>query len=195
MTKSDLRKTYLEKRRTLSPNENDELSRKITDKFFCDIDLSQVKSLHCFISLKRFNEIDTSFIFERIWRNFTGVRTLAPRVNFQSGELESIQFGPETELIENKWKIPEPLNGDTVKPEQIDMVLVPGLCFDRQGLRVGYGKGFYDRLLVKCRPDCIKIGLSFFQPVDRITDVHEGDAALDFCVTPDGIFRAEKLRK
>ena len=66
------------------------------------------------------------------------------------------------------------------KLKSIDMVLVPGLCFDGDGHRVGYGKGFYDRFLKTCRPDCIKIGLSYFEPVESIDDVHEGDVRLDF---------------
>ena len=64
-------------------------------------------------------------------------------------------------------------------PSEIDVVLVPLLCSDGQGYRVGYGKGFYDRFLVKCRPDCRKIGLSYFPPVDRIEDVTESDVKMD----------------
>ena len=70
------------------------------------------------------------------------------------------------------------------------MVLVPGVCFDRDGHRVGYGKGFYDRFLKTCRPDCVKIGLSFFEPVEKIDDVHNGDIALDFLVSAESEPRA-----
>jgi 5-formyltetrahydrofolate cyclo-ligase len=68
-------------------------------------------------------------------------------------------------------------------------VIVPLLCFDRRGHRVGYGKGFYDRYLQKCRPDCIKAGLSFFDPVDLIDDTYADDIPLDICVTPSETFR------
>ena len=64
------------------------------------------------------------------------------------------------------------------------MVLVPLLCFDRSGHRVGYGKGYYDRFLRKCRADCKKIGLSMFDPVDEITDAGESDVRLDLVITP-----------
>ncbi|MDH3493028.1 MAG: 5-formyltetrahydrofolate cyclo-ligase, partial [Acidobacteriota bacterium] len=70
----------------------------------------------------------------------------------------------------------------------LDFVLVPLLCFDRRGHRVGYGGGYYDRFLAKVRPDCLKIGLSFFGPVDEIEDVHEGDIRLDYCVMPERIY-------
>ena len=64
------------------------------------------------------------------------------------------------------------------------MVLVPLLAFDSKGYRVGYGKGFYDRFLKQCRNDCVKIGLSYFEPIDAINDAGEFDVPLDFCITP-----------
>jgi 5-formyltetrahydrofolate cyclo-ligase len=64
---------------------------------------------------------------------------------------------------------------------------VPLLAYDKHGNRVGYGKGFYDNFLSKCKPETIKIGLSFFPPEDKIDDVSENDVNLDFCVTPEGI--------
>ena len=67
------------------------------------------------------------------------------------------------------------------------MVFVPLLAYDKNGNRVGYGKGFYDNLLTKCREDVVKIGLSFFEPEDSISDVSAADVRLDFCVTPFGI--------
>jgi 5-formyltetrahydrofolate cyclo-ligase len=53
---------------------------------------------------------------------------------------------------------------------------------------VGYGKGFYDKFLSKCKPETIKIGLSFFAPEEQISDVFESDVLLDYCVTPNGVF-------
>ena len=68
------------------------------------------------------------------------------------------------------------------------MVFVPLLAYDKQGNRVGYGKGFYDNFLSKCKPETIKIGLSFFPPEDKIDDVFESDVKLNFCVTDSQIF-------
>jgi len=68
------------------------------------------------------------------------------------------------------------------------MILIPLLCFDKQGFRVGYGKGFYDRFLPNCRNDIIKVGLSLFESVDKIDDVNEYDVRMDFCVMSDRVF-------
>jgi 5-formyltetrahydrofolate cyclo-ligase len=191
MVKSELRKTYLEKRKALSGDERRRLSELIANAFFDSFDLSQTKFLHAFISIDRFNEVDASQIFERLWRDFPDVQTLVPRVDSESNEIVSLRFTRATELVKNTWGIPEPAGDEFVEPRVIDIVLVPGLCFDRVGHRVGYGKGYYDRFLKRCRPDCVKIGLSYFEPVEKIGDVHEGDVAVDFIVTPLEVGNAE----
>jgi 5-formyltetrahydrofolate cyclo-ligase len=82
----------------------------------------------------------------------------------------------------------EPASGDIVDPASIDLVLVPLLILDTQGYRVGFGKGCYDKFLANCRPDCIKIGLSYFDPIEIIDDRDEFDVPLDFGVTPDNVY-------
>ena len=127
-------------------------------------------------------------IFSRLWNEFTHVATVVPRVDFASGEIESVRFSAGSAMTRNIWSIDEPSAGELIPPNQIDMVLAPGLVFDRNGHRVGYGKGFYDRFLNKCRPDCIKIGLSFFEPIERIIDSFAGDVRLDAIIAPTDTF-------
>ena len=90
---------------------------------------------------------------------------------------------------QNEWNIPEPINGISISTEQIDVVFIPLLAYDKTGNRVGYGKGFYDKFLAKCKPETIKIGLSFFESVESIIDVFEEDIRLDYCVTPKLIYK------
>jgi 5-formyltetrahydrofolate cyclo-ligase len=92
-----------------------------------------------------------------------------------------------TRIKKNAYNIPEPVDGIEVPSHKIDVVFVPLLAFDKKGHRVGYGKGFYDKFLSECKPDVIKIGLSFFDPEELITDVFEGDVKLDYCVTPNEV--------
>ncbi len=94
-----------------------------------------------------------------------------------------------TSLKKNSLGIPEPVDGFWVPEEKIDVVFVPLLAFDAQGNRVGYGKGYYDTFLRKCRKDTLKIGLSFFPAEDDlIKDVHENDVKLDYCITPSKVY-------
>ena len=52
----------------------------------------------------------------------------------------------------------------------------------------GYGKGYYDRFLAECRKETIKVGISFFEPIDKIEDINKNDIAMDFVVTPNQVF-------
>ncbi len=184
MTKAELRKNYLDQRASLSVDEIEAWNRLIADRFFERFDLSEVRNLHCFISIKKFNEIDTSLIFKRIWKDFPSIRTSAPRIDREHNELKHYVYKSETKLLENVWGIREPESGEVIGALEFDLVIVPLLCFDKRGYRVGYGKGFYDKFLAGCRLDCRKIGLSFFPAADLIDDVGEYDIALDECVTP-----------
>ena len=169
MKKTDLRKRFLARQQSFSATERAEKSCCIEKLFFQNFDLSKISFLHCFLPIEKFNEIDTRQIFSKIWRDFPHIQTLAPRVNFQTGEIESLKFSSETETGKNIWEIHEPAHNEKVETETIDAVLVPLLGFDKRGFRVGYGKGFYDKFLVECRADCLKIGLNYFAPVRKFS--------------------------
>ncbi len=188
MIKKELRKLYLEKRSALSAAERRDRSERIADALLRRFDLTQIKFLHSFLPIERFKEIDTRLILAKIGRDFPRIETIAPRVDAASGELVHLRLTPHSVLIKNAWQIEEPGGDEFVAPAAIDLVLVPLLCFDREGFRVGYGKGFYDKFLKKCRADCLKIGLSFFPPEEKIDDTHAFDVRLDFCLTPNEIF-------
>ncbi len=189
MLKAELRKICLAQQKSLSPAERKNLTEQIAERFFQSFDLRQINFLHCFLPIEKFGEIDTRLIFERVWREFPNIKTVLPRVNFATNEIEKVRFIADTELAENQWQISEPKHGELIETEKIDMVLVPLLCFDLQGFRVGYGKGFYDKFLNNCRADCLKIGLSFFPQVEKIEDVNEFDVRLDYCLTPNEIYK------
>lgn len=192
MYKAELRRQYLAKQEAMSEDERDSASRRIADHFFSGFDLDDVRILHSFVPIEKFKEINTRLIFAKLWRDFPNIQTVVPRVDSETDGIRSLKFTHETELVRNAWGIDEPAHDEFVETQSLDMVLVPGLCFDRGGHRVGYGKGYYDRYLKRCRPDCVKIGLSYFEPVEKIDDVHEGDVRLDALVTPDGVQSVER---
>ncbi|WP_337251765.1 5-formyltetrahydrofolate cyclo-ligase [Maribacter halichondriae] len=84
--------------------------------------------------------------------------------------------------------VPEPVDGIEIDPMKIDVVFVPLLAFDEKGNRVGYGKGFYDDFLSKCRPNVVKVGLSLFEAEKNITGIADHDILLNYCVTPQRIY-------
>ncbi|MGI8467898.1 MAG: 5-formyltetrahydrofolate cyclo-ligase [Pyrinomonadaceae bacterium] len=192
--KSELRRDFLGRQKSLSQFERRQKSESIAGNFFRSFDLNRIKFLHCFLPIEKFNEIDTKPIFQRVWREFPRIITIVPRVNFQKNEIENVRFSEVTKLVQNIWQIDEPSHNELIETKNIDAVLVPLLAFDKDGFRAGYGKGFYDKFLSECRKDCLKIGLSYFAPVNEISDAQSFDAPLDFCVTPEEIFTA-KARK
>ena len=76
-----------------------------------------------------------------------------------------------------------------MQPEQMDVIIIPLLCFDKQGNRVGYGKGFYDRFLQKCSPKALKVGFCLQEPIELVEDLNEFDVKMDVCITPNKVWR------
>jgi 5-formyltetrahydrofolate cyclo-ligase len=187
MTKNELRQIYFARQKSLSTRERNEKSQLIAEQFFTNFTLETCKNLHLFLPIEKNGEIETRFIYDRIWREFPQIRTFVPRVR---GEiLEHLEFAQKTKLVENSWQILEPLGNDLAAEKIFDVILIPLLCFDKKGFRVGYGKGFYDKFLKKCRTDCLKIGVSFFAPIEEVSDINQFDVRLDYCLTPNQIWK------
>jgi len=135
------------------------------------------------------NEPDPTNIMR--WLRFMspGMMEVMPRIHHSNGDMDAVIFEEGQTLILNPFGIAEPAGGEVVDPEEIDLIFIPMLAFDQQGYRVGYGKGYYDRFLSRCRRDCLKVGLSFFEPIEMIEDVHAGDVRLDLCITPEQVYQ------
>jgi len=186
MNKDELRKIYLAKRLALTASEKNELSHKISDLFFQSVDLSEIQILHIYLPIESKHEPDTWLIMERIQREFPHIRLVIPRVNGEG--MENIFFEGLHQLEKTRWGMLEPKQGEHADPQKIDLVMVPLLAIDRQGHRIGYGKGYYDRFLKLCRPDCLKIGVSFFDPEPGIDEKSDHDVLLNACITPKEYF-------
>jgi 5-formyltetrahydrofolate cyclo-ligase len=188
MSKQDLRKEYLQKRKALTETEVEDFSRKIRDWFFRSIPVHAYATVHTFLPIRRNNEIDTCLIINTLQKDFA-TDIVIPR-SHEDGTMSHYLLTKDTVFEENKWKISEPSPVGNLRSSvfSIDLVLIPLLCFDKKGYRVGYGKGYYDRFLAECRPDVLKIGLSIFEPIDEIIDVTEFDIKMNYCITPNKIW-------
>jgi len=99
-----------------------------------------------------------------------------------------VKYESKAQIQTSEWGIPEPLFGEEIEADELDLVLIPLLAIDQKGYRVGYGKGFYDQFLGQCSSTCQFIGLTYFDPIDEIFDVHENDIPVHACVTPNQVF-------
>ena len=179
-TKSFLRRQYLEKRLALSIEEVDTASLAIANRCL-ELPMWEKEIFHLFLSITQKNEVVTNPLLTLLQGRDKSI--VVPKIR-PEGNLEHILLQDATKIKLNAWGVPEPLSGILIPPEKIEVVFVPLLVFDTQGNRVGYGKGFYDRFLAACSPQVIKVGLSFFEPVERIADVDAFDIPLTACVTP-----------
>ena len=184
MLKREIREHYPRLRKELPQDILKEKSLSISNQLL-QLKIWNAEYFHIFLPISEKKEVDTSVIIPVLQGRDKHV--IIPKVTGE-GKLCHFLLSDNTRLVKNRWNIPEPENGIQISENQIDVVFLPLLAFDQEGYRVGYGKGFYDRFLEKCREDVIKIGLSFFPPVDRITDREEHDIPLDYCVTPDAIY-------
>jgi 5-formyltetrahydrofolate cyclo-ligase len=189
MLKADLRKQYLAERRALSADEVNQRSQQLATRLM--VQLSSLVAdrrfvLHTFLPIQRHNEVDTWLIIHQIWDQYPQIQIAVPVTDMMQLPMRHYVITPETTFVANRLGIPEPpTDGLERQPEEFSVVLVPLLVFDQRGHRVGYGGGFYDRFLAQCRPDCQKIGLSLFAPIQQIDDVAETDIPLNGCLTPD----------
>ncbi len=187
MIKSELRKLYFQKRLSLKEQEYVNFSHQISDHFFSNFDLSLIKTIHTYLPIIKNKEPDTWLIIDKIKREFPTIRISVPRV--RNNTLENFFLEGTHQLEKNAWDIHEPKKGILTDVKKIDLVIVPLLIFDRSGDRIGYGKGFYDKFLKECPSTCKKIGLSFFEPVEKIDDAEEFDIPLTHCITPARLYQ------
>lgn len=184
MKKSELRKKHHTLRQALSEAEIDNLSIAIANQAL-QLPIWDKTYYHIFLSISERKEVNTEFLLHILQGKDKSI--CIPKADFKTYQMQHILLQENTPIKISAYGIPEPVDGIAIPPEQFDVVFVPLLAFDENGNRVGYGKGFYDRFLSKCKPDCIKIGLSFFEAEPKI--FHENiDSPLDYCITPQNIY-------
>jgi len=158
--KSELRKQFLERRNALSINEIAELSRKICERV---AELPQFKDCDTLFAYHSFgSEVDTRLLLERAWS--AGKKVCIPKVTGK-GKMNFHAIEAGQPLKPNVYGILEPTeDGELAIPNERSMFVIPGVAFDKNGFRIGYGAGFYDIYLTKFENSvklAAKIGICF----------------------------------
>lgn len=182
--KLELRLHYQKIRSELTSQQVDKFSIEIVNRCL-ELNIWNKSVYHLFMPSVNNNEIDTSLLLSVLQGK--DKQPTIPKI-LDEYELEHYLLADQTPLKTNHWGIPEPQSGIKINPDQIDVVFVPLLIFDKQGHRIGYGKGYYDRFLSKCKKDTIKVGLSYFDPVERIEDIQSHDVPINFGITRDRVY-------
>lgn len=186
MNKRELRQKYKAKRQELTLDEIEDLSLAIANMTL-KLPIWDKTYFHLFLSIEEQKEVNTECLLHLL--SGKDKEIVISKSDFQTRKMTHFLLTDNTKIKKNEHLIPEPVDGLEVPSSKIDVVFVPLLAFDKNGHRVGYGKGFYDQFLSECKKEVIKVGLSFFDPEEQIADLFESDVTLDFCVTPTAIFK------
>ena len=181
MTKSDIRNLMRTRRREVDPEEREEASAAICDAVWARADVqAAVAAKHPFaVYLANDDEIDLAPLVERLWA--ADVTVAVPYWHAESGTYRLAIYTNASTLIEGFHGIMEPAETYDIAPSDIGVWIVPGLAFTRDGRRIGYGGGWYDRYLAAAAPDAVALAVAYpFQILDdvptepndrRVTDV------------------------
>ncbi len=187
MNKKDLRIQYKQNRKEISPK-NRAIWNDLMLIQFQHLSFESVHQVLSYWPMEHLGEPDTHLFTRYLKLMLPDVQIAYPVCDISTNKMEAKLVDDETVFVTNSLGITEPREGKLVHPNSLDVVFVPNLVCSQTGYRVGYGKGFYDRYLVDCKPDVTLIGFNYFEPVASINDIGEWDIPLHFLITPEQIF-------
>lgn len=184
--KQFIRKQAHENRRNQS--NKDELSETIVRKFMSLPEFQQARTVMFYVDVRA--EVRTRFALPDALS--TGKRIIVPWCN-EAGELELFLLESMDELELGMYSILEPKQelrhrpDKVVQPEELDLIMVPGVGFDERGGRTGHGKGYYDKLLEHARLDCPLVALAFDCQMFAEIPMQAHDIFMDKVITESAI--------
>jgi len=177
-----LRKLHRQSRNSISASDRRQWDCAIRDKVLAIPEVVQAERI--FIYLSRSGEVDTSALIEWLLRQGRKVLTPSPNISALPHDgLFEISFSPGLLSPMNPKRCLE------TRVEQLDVIFVPGIVWDANGYRIGFGGGYFDRLLEMAPPDCLKIGLAYDSQIEDEVPRESWDQSVDVLVTQSTIYR------
>ena len=190
MFKKEIRLKYKELRNSLSENQIEEFSLAIANEVL-SLPIWEKTYFHVFLPIEEQKEVNTEYLLHLL--SGKDKEICISKSDFETRKMTHFLLTDNTKIKKNEYNIPEPVDGPEASGEvpsnKLEVVFVPLLAYDKNGNRVGYGKGFYDKFLAECTQNTIKIGLSFFEHEEVISDINASDIQLNYCVTPNRIIK------
>lgn len=125
------------------------------------------------LTMSRGKEIPTMPLIEKAWEE--GKTVCIPTCFPKTKEMVFYEYTPETKMTSSYFGLlePDPLESTVVHKEAIDLIIVPGVCFDQRGYRIGFGGGYYDRYLADYHGVTIALCLSLQQTRHIPVEAHD----------------------
>lgn len=175
--KTALRRAMRVLREDISPRERTSMAERVETHLLSMARVREARVVLLFWSFG--SELRTHHIVAQL--HALGQRVLLPFLEGQA--MEAAEHGPDGKLVPSGYGPLEPAERVPVDPGEIDLAVAPGLAFDRQGHRLGYGGGHYDRYLARLPRSAHRIGIGFHRQVMLQLPHGPGDERLDRVVT------------
>lgn len=192
--KQTLKSEIFEKRKSIPKKEIKEKSAKIKERLYSLPEFKHSKNILFYVSFN--NEVDTIETIRELLKNKEENKKniIVPYVEKGNPILQLSELKNFSDLEPRTFGILEPKEDKTKKfdANKLDLVIVPGIAFDKNGHRIGYGHGYYDRFLQKLSKNTVKIGLAF--ELQLIEKIHEEghDIPVDWVITEKNIVKCKK---
>jgi 5-formyltetrahydrofolate cyclo-ligase len=181
--KRALRRDVIARRDALAEHDRAAASLAIADRVAAMPEAREAGSAMAFWSFR--SEVDTAPLVER-WVT-EGKIVALPRI--EGSDVVPVAFVPGDPTTETSFGAMEPAGGRLLDPSELDLVIVPGVAFDRSGNRVGYGAGYYDRFLGRRRPGVPAIAIAFALQIVSEVPTGRTDRRVDAIVTETEVIR------
>ncbi|TYQ12939.1 UNVERIFIED_CONTAM: 5-formyltetrahydrofolate cyclo-ligase [Acetivibrio alkalicellulosi] len=182
--KKDIRKKILSLRNDLSGEHVLKNSEVITNSLVELKEFKQSKNIMAYMNFR--NEVSTFFLLKSCFE--MGKKVILPAINTVSGKKKIVTYevkDMEQQLKKGTYGILEPVNDMDFRVDirEINMIIVPGVAFDTNRNRIGYGAGYYDVFLRELKEGCYKVGIAFELQICYHIPVEKHDVPLDIIVT------------
>ncbi|MCX6799089.1 MAG: 5-formyltetrahydrofolate cyclo-ligase [Candidatus Diapherotrites archaeon] len=173
------------KRNALSKEAVHGKSARIAELFMQLPEAQRAKTILVYVGVR--NEVQTTALIEKLLS--LGKRVVVPVTDFKKKELLLSELRGLQELEEKEFGLMEPKKEAfrTVKPEELDLIVVPGVAFDRSGGRIGMGFGYYDKLLRRIPRKTLLVGFCFSENLDEKLPCESHDARMQVVITDAGV--------
>ena len=183
--KNELRKEMKTKLKSLTEEEHTELSSYIQTQLFQTKEWQEAKTIG--VTVSRFPEVRTEEIIERAWNE--GKKVVVPKCNSKSTTMDFYEMKSFHDLEVVYYGLREPIVSKTkyVPSSEIELIIVPGLIYDKAGYRIGFGGGYFDRYLQNFQGR--KISLAFSTQVMEKVPRESFDIPVEAIITDEGVIR------
>jgi len=191
MTKKIMRNAMKKHLTSLDEVTYNNYSKQIGVQFMQHVVASDASTIG--LTISSFPEVDTWGIIKELWR--IGKKVVVPKCTplDRSMTFYQIRSFDQLEQVYKHLLEPKPLMCKAITPQEIDILVVPGIVYNPKGYRIGYGGGYYDRFLTKFKGDILSLAFEMQVVKDIEYDVY--DIPVDKIITPTHIFQCKQIRE